>query len=86
MPDSSKTSIEDIANQLRRKYNRSVLSKKELANELNIGISTLNNYIMQGYGIPKYKKIGNAKNAKVIFPILEVARFLSQTVEVDNGL
>jgi hypothetical protein len=47
MPDSSKTSIEDIANQLRRKYNRSVLSKKELANELNIGISTLNNYIMQ---------------------------------------
>jgi hypothetical protein len=41
---------------------------------------------MQGYGIPKYKKIGNAKNAKVIFPILEVARFLSQTVEVDNGL
>jgi len=75
-----------ITEDLRKKYNKSVISKQELASEIDISISTLNNYMSKGYGIPRYKKIGGAKNAKVVFPILEVANFLAQIVEVDYGL
>jgi len=77
--------IDDIVSELRGKYDKSVLGKKELAAELGIALSTLNNYMAKGYGIPRYRKIGDAKNAKVVFPIIEVAKFLSETVEVDNG-
>ena len=77
---------EEIVSDLLKKYGRSVLLKKELAGELGIALSTLNNYMAKGYGIPRYRKIGDARNAKVVFPIIEVAKFLSETVEVDNGL
>ncbi len=78
--------IREIIADLRERYQKSSLSKKDTANELNMSISTLNNYLAKGYGIPRYRKIGDAKNAKVIFPIAEVAKFLADTVEVDNGL
>ncbi len=86
MDDIENTIKTEIITDLRERYNRSIISKKELASELDISISTLNNYMAKGYCIPKYKKIGSAKNAKVVFPISEVAKFLSQTIEVDNGL
>jgi lambda repressor-like predicted transcriptional regulator len=82
MYEAADTITADIVNDLRQKYGRSVISKKELSKELNIAISTLNNYMAKGYGIPRYRKIGEAKNAKVVFPIIEVAKFLSDTVEV----
>jgi lambda repressor-like predicted transcriptional regulator len=82
MYEATDTITADIVNDLRQKYGRSVISKKELSKELNIAISTLNNYMAKGYGIPRYRKIGEAKNAKVVFPIIEVAKFLSDTVEV----
>jgi len=63
-----------------------VLLKKELAGELGIAVSTLNNYMAKGSGIPRYRRMGDARNSKVVFPIIEVAKFLSDTVEVDNGL
>ena len=85
MYKSSINRTEEIVSDLRKKYGRSVLLKKELAEELGIALSTLNNYMAKGYGIPRYRKIGDAKNAKVVFPIIEVAKFLSETVEVDNG-
>ena len=68
------------------KYNRSILSKKEYAGEFGISVSTVDNYIAKNEGVAKYVKLGSSKNAKVIFPIIEVAKFLSKTVEVDNGL
>ena len=86
MYKSSINRMDEIIADLRKKYGRSVLLKKELAGELGIALSTLNNYMAKGYGIPRYRKIGDARNAKVVFPIIEVAKFLSETVEVDNGL
>lgn len=76
--------IREIMVDLRNRYKKSVISKKELSEELDVSTSTLNNYMAKGYGIPRYRKIGDAKNAKVVFPIFEVAKFLSKTVEVDN--
>ena len=86
MYDAENNITREIVADLRSRYRKSVISKKELASEIDISMSTLNNYMAKGYGTPRYKKIGNAKNAKVVFPILEVAKFLSNTVAVDNGL
>jgi len=75
----NKTQI--IYDDLQTRYKKSTLSKREMANELGISYSTIDGYIAKGYGIPNYKKLGNAKNAKVIFNIVDVAEFLAQTIK-----
>ena len=69
-------------NNLYSKYKKSTLSKKELAKELGIGLSTLNKYLANGIGLPNYIKMGNAINSRVLFNIRDVAEFLSQTTKV----
>ena len=70
-----------IYNDLKSRYKKSTLSKREMANELGISYSTIDGYIAKGYGIPDYKKLGKAKNAKVVFLITDVAKFLSETIK-----
>lgn len=70
-----------IYNDLKERYGKATISKAEMAKELGISYSTIDNYIAKGYGICDYKKLGNAKNAKVIFNIADVAVFLSQTIK-----
>ena len=71
-----------IYNDLRTRYKKATLSKAEIAHELGVSIATLDRYIKNGYGIPNYKKIGKAKNGRLIFNIIDVAEFLSQTIKV----
>lgn len=71
-----------ICEDLLNRYNKTTLSKSELANELGVSVSSINTYIKKGYGIPEYTKFGNAKNAKVLFPIVCVAKYLSDTISV----
>ncbi|QHG90385.1 hypothetical protein CVO_00400 [Sulfurimonas sp. CVO] len=66
---------------LLKKYQRAVISKVEMANELGISSSTLDLYIAKGTGLPNYKKLGKAKNAKVVFNLLDVADFLTKTIK-----
>lgn len=66
---------------LLQKYKRAVISKPEMANELGISSSTLDLYIAKGTGLPNYKKLGKAKNAKVVFNLLDVADFLTKTIK-----
>jgi hypothetical protein len=66
---------------LKSRYNKATLTKKELANEFTVSTSTIDLYISKGVGIPNYKKLGTAKNAKVIFNIIDVAEYLSQTIK-----
>ena len=70
-----------IYNDLKTRYNKSTISKSEMASELGISYSTRDGYISKGYGIPNYKKLGIAKNAKVVFNIIDVSEFLSQTIK-----
>ena len=70
-----------IYNDLKTRYKRATISKREMATELNISYSTIDGYIAKGYGIPNYKKLGTAKNAKVVFNIIDVSVFLSQTIK-----
>ena len=74
-------SQELIYQDLQTRYCKSTLSKREMAHELGISYSTIDGYIAKGYGIPNYKKLGAAKNAKVVFNIIDVAEFLSQTIK-----
>lgn len=73
---------EIIYKELNEKYNKSTINKKELAEELGVSISSINQYIVKGYGIPEYKKFGSGKNAKVLFPIVCVAKYLSSVILV----
>jgi predicted DNA-binding transcriptional regulator AlpA len=70
-----------IYEDLKSRYNRAVISKKDLAKELGVSLSTIDNYIHRGYGIPPYKKLGTANNARVVFNIVDVASFLAQTIK-----
>ena len=74
------TSEEKLYNYLGKKYDAVVLSKEQLREELGIGKSTMDRYICQNVGIPPFKKLGTAKNAKVVFNILDVAKFLDNTI------
>jgi len=67
---------------LRETYKKSFLNKKELSQEMNISTSSIDLYLSKGQGLPNYKKLGTAKNAKVVFNIIDVAEFLSQTIKV----
>lgn len=76
--DTSKQVIYDYLNS---KYKRATIGKKEIAQELGVSLSTIDLYISKGVGIPRYRKLGKAKNAKVVFNIVDLAEFLSQTIE-----
>lgn len=60
----------------------SSISKKQYAEVALCSVSAVDNYIAKGYGIPDYRKIGHAKNARVIFSLRDVAEYLAaQTVK-----
>ncbi len=58
------------------------INKKEYAEIARCSVSAVDNYISKGYGIPNYRKIGNARNARVIFSLRDTAEYLAaQTVK-----
>ena len=61
-------------NDLKDRYGKATLSKTEMAQELGISYSTIDSYISKGMGIPAYKKLGTAKNAKVVFNIVAIPK------------
>ncbi len=74
--------VDSTEKNLYSKYKKSTLSKKELAKELGIGLSTLNKYLASGIGLPNYIKMGDSINSRVLFNIRDVAEFLSNTTKV----
>ncbi len=74
---SDPSSYEANYKYLLTKYNRATINKKEMAVELGIVLSTLNLYMQRGYGTPRYKKLGNKPNSRVVFILVDVAAFLS---------
>ena len=77
----SNPQTENVYQDLKSRYNKATLTKKEIANEFGVSISTIDLYIQKGLGVPNYKKLGTAKNAKVVFSIIDVAEYLSQTIK-----
>lgn len=77
MIDSNTQVIYDY---LKSKYKRITIGKKELAHELGISMSTLDLYISKNMGIPRYKKLGNKANSRVVFNISDLAQFLTENI------
>ena len=74
---------DQLVKDLKKQYGKSALNLKELASELGVSINTIRLGIRKGRGIPKYRKVGAGQQRQtVMFPILEVARFLANTEEV----
>lgn len=71
-----------IHEDLTTRYKKSTLTKKELSQELGVSVSSINSYIVKGEGIPEYVKVGTGKNGKVLFPIVNVVDYLSNTIKV----
>ncbi len=76
-------SIDKMVKLLHDKYGKMVLTKAETAKELGFGISTLTKRMSQGLNVPNYIKMDGATNATVLFPILEVAKYLARTIKVN---
>lgn len=53
------------------------LTKTELAEVLNKSEQTVNRRIKEGMGVPQYIRSGNGVKASYIFPVYEVAVYLS---------
>ncbi|MBD3796019.1 MAG: hypothetical protein IE881_08870, partial [Epsilonproteobacteria bacterium] len=65
---------------LEKKYPaKAFLNKKELADELAVSHHTISYYITRGCPLPKFYK--HSPNAKVLFPLIEVAKFISKASE-----
>lgn len=70
-----------IYQDLKSRYPGVTVNKKQMAMELGVSVSTIDLYISKNMGIPNYKKLGTAKNAKVVFTIIDLAEFLSNTIK-----
>lgn len=74
---------DEIYKYLLNKYNKMTLNKEELAYELGVSVSSINNAIVQGKGIPEYAKLGKAANSRVVFSLHAIAIYMSNhTVKV----
>ena len=69
---------------LASKYNKASISRTELSDELGISLSTIDRQLNQGIGLPGFKRIGNGKRARIIFPLESVARFI-ETELIESG-
>lgn len=71
--------LEDLTS----KFPKSVLSKKDLASELGVSVSTINNYIGKGgESLPRSIKLGTGLNGKVLYPVMNVVDYLCERVRV----
>ena len=70
-----------IYESLQKKYNITI-GKKELSEILDVSQSYIDKAIMRGDGIPNYKKLGSSKNAKVVFNLLDIADYITNTTKV----
>ncbi|MBP6713578.1 MAG: hypothetical protein KA157_06555 [Aliarcobacter sp.] len=58
------------------------LSKSQLAILLDISEQTIDRRIQEASNIPEYLRSGKGKKASYIFPIIEVALYLCNTIKV----
>lgn len=73
---------EKVYQYLTNKYNKLALTKAELAVELGISVSSINQYICQGKGLPSYLRVVNGKNTRIVFPLNNIVSYISNTVKV----
>jgi len=71
------TNTQIYVDMLYKKYNTTQFTRKELAKVLGISLSTLDTLITNKELNIRFIRLGNSQKARYIFPIIEVANFLS---------
>ena len=73
----------EIYKELKAKYKKQALTIQEVSKELSISTGSLRNGIRLGKNVPNYKNVGHGEQrSKVVFPIHEVAKYLSNLQQV----
>ena len=73
----------EIYKELKAKYKKQALTIQEVAKELSISTGSLRNGMRLGKNVPNYKNVGHGEQrSKVVFPIHEVAKYLSNLQQV----
>ncbi len=80
MREKLQTNEEKLYQYLIKKYNKMVLNKLELSKELGVSKSTIDHAVIKNEAVPPFKKMGSSKNARVVFNIVDVAKFLDNTI------
>mgnify|MGYP004005615961 CR=1 FL=1 len=63
---------------LLKKYGHPMMTRQECAEALSISTSTLDRNIKSAIvDMPKYKRLGRGSRSKILFPVNEVAGFIS---------
>lgn len=65
---------------LKSEYKTLMLTKKELSKVLGISESTINSYLSKNINLPDYKKMADGKNSRVMFPLMNVAKYLTENI------
>lgn len=60
--------------------NKATLSSKEASQYVGLSYSTLKRWREHGIG-PRYLKIGEGKNTKVLYPIVELDKFIQNNLQ-----
>ena len=71
------TNTEVYIDLLYKKYDKTQLTRKEVASVLEISLPTLDALISTNNLPIQYRRIGNSQKARYIFPILDIANFLA---------
>jgi len=71
------TNTEIYIDLLYKKYDKTQLTRKEVAAVLEISLTSLDTLITNNTLPIKYRRIGNSQKARYIFPILEIANYLA---------
>lgn len=79
----SQDTYKEIREDLRKTYKKQALTIQETAKEIGISVGTLRNSMKNNINIPEYRVMGGGTiRQKVVFPIHNIAKFLSSTQQV----
>jgi len=72
----------DILKELMTKYNRTTITRQELANELSVSLSLIDKLIASGEILPKTIKLGTSSRSTVRFNIIDIAQLISKGTKI----
>ena len=72
--------MSEILKHLQKKYNKLVLSRTELAQELGISIATFDRMLAKGESLPTYTILGR----KYIFLLTDIALFFEKESDTES--
>lgn len=71
------TTVQIYIDMLFKKYNKTQLTRNEVAEVLEISLASLKILISNDTLPIRYKRIGSSQKARYVFPIVEIANFLA---------